>query len=62
MNVEKIAVNTSHRKWCQNFMAEQNKTTNMVRQFLKRNSIYNPFGNDKVIDNILKKYEKNFFG
>ena len=62
MNVSKIVINTAHQKWCHDFMAEQNKTTSMVRQYLKRNSVYNPFCSSKKIDNILKKYEKSFWG
>jgi len=61
MNVGKITINTAHRKWCQDFMNEQNKTTSMIRRFLKRNSIYNPFST-KTVDNILKRYERSFWG
>ena len=62
MNVSKIAVNTAHKKWCQDFMNEQYQTTHMIRRLLKRSSVYNPFANNSKIDNILKRYEKDFWG
>ena len=61
MKVSKIAVNTAHQKWCQDFIAEQNKTTSLIRRFIKRHSAYNPFDN-KQFDKLLKKYEKSFWG
>ena len=62
MNVGKVVVNTAHKKWCQDFMNEQNQTTRMVRRILKRSSVYNPFANTGKIDDILKRYEKSFWG
>ena len=62
MNVGKVVVNTAHRKWCQDFINEQNKTTRLIRHFIKRNSAYNPFGNYKEVDKILNRYEKSFWG
>ena len=61
MNVSKIAVNTAHRKWCQDFLAEQNKTTSIIRKFIKENATYNPFSSTQF-DELLKRYEKNFWG
>ncbi len=62
MNISKIAINASHRNWCNNFLREQNKSTHLVRQLLKETSIYNPISYDKEINNILKRYEKSFWG
>ena len=61
MNVGNVVVNTAHRKWCQDFVNEQNQTTRIIRQFLKRNSSYNPFSSNTV-DNMLKRYERSFWG
>ena len=57
MNVSKIAVNTAHQVWSKNFLAEQNKTTGLIRKLIKKNSATNPFSN-KQFDELLKKYEK----
>ena len=62
MNVGKVVVNTAHRKWCQDFINEQNKTTRLIRHFIKRNSVYNPFGNSREFDKILNRYERSFWG
>ena len=61
MNVSKVVINNAHKKWCQDFMAEQNKTTHKVRRLLKQSLIYNPFAYNSAIDNILKRYEKSFW-
>ena len=61
MKVSKIAVNNAHRKWCSDFLAEQNKTTSLIRKFIKRNSVTNPF-DSKEFDRLLKRYEKSFWG
>ena len=54
--------NTLYKKWCKNFMAEQIKSTRIVRQLINKSQIYNPFANYSTIDNILKRYEKSFWG
>ncbi len=61
MNVSKVVINNAHKKWCQDFMAEQNKTTRKLRRLLKQSSIYNPFARNNDIDNILKRYERSFW-
>ena len=61
MNVPKVDINAGHRKWCQSFMTEQAKSSNLVRDFLKRSRMYNPFSSNKKIDNILKRYGKSFW-
>ena len=61
MNITKIAGNTAHQKWCHDFTAEQNKTTRLIRKFIKKNSSYNPFSYSQF-DELLKRYEKGFWG
>ena len=61
MKVPKIVANNAHRKWCMEFQKEQNKTTRMVRNLLKKSNLNNPFSNNANIDNILKRYEKSFW-
>lgn len=54
--------NVLYAKWCKNFMAEQNKSTNIVRRLMNKSQMYNPFANNSIVDNILKRYEKSFWG
>ena len=61
MYVGRIAVNTAHKKWCQYFMAEQNKSTNLVKKVIKKTRMFNPFDTNQEINNILKRYEKSFW-
>ena len=61
MNVPKVAVNITHQKWCQDFLTEQNRTTSLIRKFIKKRSSYNPFDN-RYFDKLLKRYEKSFWG
>ena len=55
-------VNIKHILWCRNFMKEQARSTRIVRKILKQSRDINPFNTNKDIDNILKKYEKSFWG
>ncbi len=61
MNISKISVNLSHRRWCESFLREQNKSTKIVRDFVAKSRVYNPFS-DRTVEKILKKYEKSFWG
>ena len=61
MNVPKVNLKVGYSKWCADFMEEQSKSTRMVRGILKKTKVFNPLGNFKNIDNILKRYEKSFW-
>ena len=61
MNISKISITRGHRKWCEDFLREQNKSTKMVRDFVAKSRVYNPFS-DKTVTNMLKRYEKSFWG
>ena len=62
MNISKSNLNLKHIAWCNNFMKEQVKSARLIRKYLKESRINNPLSNDTEIDNILKKYEKSFWG
>jgi len=62
MTVSKIGLNIKHIKWCHNFMKEQTRSTRLVRKILKQSRDNNPFNTNRDIDNILKRYERNFWG